>query len=142
MNSNHDWCSNLWLIKSPALRAIRLKIVYKNVYSNERRFRFGLTDSPDCKICGEVETVQHQLFDCSNARAMREIVQNNYNLDFENLESLIIPGKNPNDEIIKSILLKMLIQIDRSEGISEEGFKSIVNYSNRIEQMITEKSNY
>ena len=73
---------------------------------------------------------------------MREIVQNNYNLDLENLESLIIPGKNPKDEIIKSILLKMLIQIDRSEGISEEAFKSMVNYFNKIEQMITEKSNY
>ena len=73
---------------------------------------------------------------------MREIVQNIYNLDFENLESLIIPGKNPKDEIIKSILLKMLIQIDRSEGISEEGFKSMVKYFNKIEQMISEKSNY
>jgi hypothetical protein len=140
MNSSHDWCSNLWLIKSPALRAIRLKIVYKNVYSNERRFRFGLTDSPDCRICGEVETVQHQLFDCVNARAMRDIVQNSFNLNFENLESLIIPGKNPNDEIIKSVLLKMLIQIDRSEGVSEEGFKSMVQYFNKIEQMISEKT--
>jgi len=142
MNSSHDWCSNLWQIKSPALRAIRLKIVYKNVYSNERRFRFGLTDSPNCRICGEVETVQHQLFDCSNARAMREKVQNIYNMDFENLESLIIPGTNPNDEIVKSVLLKMLIQIDRSEGLSGEGFQSIVNYYKKVEQVIVEKSNY
>jgi hypothetical protein len=73
---------------------------------------------------------------------MREIVQNIYNLDFENLESLIIPGKNPSEEIIKSILLKMLIQIDRSEGISEEGFKSMVKYYEKIEQIIVEKSNY
>ena len=94
----------------------------------ERRFRFGLTDSPNCRICGEAETIQHQLFHCSNARALREKVQNTDNLDFENLESLIIPGKNPNDEIIKSVLLKMLLQIDRSEGLSGDGFQSIVNY--------------
>jgi len=27
----------LWLIKSPSLRAIRLKVLYKDIYSNERR---------------------------------------------------------------------------------------------------------
>lgn len=36
----------------------------------------------------------------------------------------------------------MLIQIDRTEGISEEGFKSIVKYYEKIEQIIVEKSNY
>ena len=138
MNSTHEWCPNLWLIKSPALRAIRIKIMYKNVYSNERRFRFGLTDSPDCRICGEVETVQHQLFDCINARTLRQLVNNIYRLDFQNLESLIIPEKNPNDEIIKSVLLKMLIQIDRSEGISEEGLKSMVKYYEKIEEIVAE----
>ena len=141
MNNSHDWCSNLWLIKSPALRAIRLKILYKNVYSNERRFRFGLTDSPECQICKEVETVQHQLFDCRNARAMRQLVQSNYGLEFENLESLIIPGKNSREEMIKSVLLKMLIQINRSEGITEEGFKSMVKYFDKIEQMIEDNRN-
>jgi hypothetical protein len=138
MNSTHEWCSNLWLIKSPALRAIRLKILYKNVYSNERRFRFGLTTSPNCRICDEIETVQHQLFDCINARAMRQLVCNNYNLQFENFESLIIPGRNSKEEMIKSVLLKMLIQIDRSEGISEDGFKAMVKYFETIEKIIKE----
>jgi len=139
MNSTHEWCPNLWLIKSPALRAIRIKVMYKNVYSNERRFRFGITDSPDCRICGEVETVQHQLYECINARALRHLVKNIYSLEFQNLESLIIPGKNPNEEIVKSVVLKMLIQIDRSSGISEEGLKSIVKYYEKIEEIIAEK---
>jgi hypothetical protein len=139
MNSSHDWCSNLWLIRSPVLRATRLKIMYKNVYSNERRFRFGLADSPDCQICGNVETVQHQLFECRNACTLRELVKNTYNLEFENLESVIIPGRNAHEEIVKSVLLKMLIQIDRSVGITEEGFKSMVKYFNTIEQIVVEK---
>jgi hypothetical protein len=139
MNSSHDWCSNLWLIKSPILRSIRLKIMYKNVYSNERRFRFGLTNSPNCQICGQVETVHHQLYDCRNANALRQMVFDSYNLAFENLETIIIPGRNTQDEIIKSVLLKMLIQIDRSAGISEGEFKSLVNYYERIEQIVAEK---
>ena len=139
MNSSHDWCSNLWLIRSPVLRATRLKIMYKNVYSNERRFRFGLADSPDCQICGSVETVQHQLFECRNACTLRELVKYTYNHEFENLESVIIPGKNIHEEIVKSVLLKMLIQIDRSVGITEEGFKSVVKYFNTIEQIVVER---
>jgi len=38
-----------WLIKSPALRAIKLKIGYKDVFSNERRHRFKLTDSSELR---------------------------------------------------------------------------------------------
>ena len=139
MNSSHDWCSNLWLIKSPVLRALRLKILYKNVYSNERRCRFGLADSPNCQICGGVETVKHQLFECRNACDLRDLVKNTYNYEFENLESVLIPGKNAQEEIVKSVLLKCLIQIDRSAGIAEEGLKSMVTYFNTIEKIVQER---
>jgi hypothetical protein len=69
---------------------------------------------------------------------MRQLVCNNYNLQFENFESLIIPGRNSKEELIKSVLLKMLIQIDRSEGISEDGFKAMVKYFETIEKIIKE----
>ena len=109
------------------------------MYSNERRCRFGLTDSPSCQICGGVETVQHQLFECRNACALRVLVKNTYNYEFENLESVIIPGKNAHEEMIKSVMLKSLIQIDRSAGFTEEGLKSMVNYFLTIEKIVSEK---
>ena len=43
--------------------------------------------------------------------------------------------------MIKSVLLKILIQIDRSEGIPEEGFKLMVNYFDQIEQMTEDNRN-
>ena len=33
-------------------------------YYNEKRFRFGLTDNPNCPRCDEIETLSHKLFDC------------------------------------------------------------------------------
>ena len=60
----------LWKIRNPVLRSYRLKLMYKDIYCNERRARFNLCDSPNCPICGELETVTHQLFDCKNAKRM------------------------------------------------------------------------
>ena len=57
----------LWKIRNPILRNYRLKVMYKDVYCQERRHRFKLSDSPMCLCCGEIETVQHQLYDCPNA---------------------------------------------------------------------------
>ena len=51
-NIQNTW-HNLWCIKNPTLRAIRLKILYKDVWSNERRHRMGITSNSDCVICGE-----------------------------------------------------------------------------------------
>ena len=61
INSKHNLCSNLWLIKSPLFIAIQLKNFEKNMYSDDRPFRVGLADTPDCQICLDAETMQHQL---------------------------------------------------------------------------------
>ena len=68
-NIQNTW-HNLWLIKNPILRSIRLKILYKDVWTNEKRLKLKMTNDDKCVICGEVETVFHQLFTCSNARRL------------------------------------------------------------------------
>ena len=65
----------LWKIRNPSLRNIRLKVLYKDVYCQERRNRFGLADSPFCEICNSVEDVQHQLFDCKNSKRMWQLYE-------------------------------------------------------------------
>ena len=47
---------NLWKISNPILRSCRLKIIYKDVFCQQRRFKFGLTDSPLCEV---QETITH-----------------------------------------------------------------------------------
>ena len=66
---------NLWLIKNPMLRAVRLKILYKEIWTNEKRFRLYMVGDDKCVVCGETETVFHQLFVCKNARNLWEIVR-------------------------------------------------------------------
>jgi len=65
--------SKTWLYKIRKLTSVRhrnlmLRIAHGDVYSNERKFRFGLVESPDCTRCGNVDTTTHKLFECEALR--------------------------------------------------------------------------
>ena len=111
--------TNIWAIKHPNLRAIRLKVIYKDIFSNERRHRFGIGASPLCEVCGAVESVEHHLHLCPNAIRMWELYQRITGEKIDSLVDIILCSTNLESEIIKSTLLKALIQIDRSKSLPE-----------------------
>ena len=43
--------SNIWKIKNPRVGSIRLKVLYKDVFSNERPTRLGISNSNKCIVC-------------------------------------------------------------------------------------------
>ena len=140
VNSKHDQVSsgdhedkqcffNLWKIRNPVLRNCRLKVLYKDIFCHERRHRFGISDSPFCKICKNTETVQHQLYECNNAKRMWMVFENIFSVQI-NYKSIIIVGPDKCQELVKSLLIKLLIQIDRSE------FVSISQIYKRIHQVL------
>ena len=104
---------NIWAIKHPTLRGYRLKVIYKDVFSNERRFRFGMCDSPLCQ-CGNIETIGHQLLQCNNAHRMWLLYKDITGCEITNLKDVISCSSNIPNEIIKSVIIKRLVQIDRS----------------------------
>ena len=111
--------ANLWKIKNPALRAVRLKVTYKDVFSNERRHRFGLTNSAACEICSAIESVEHQLFACANANRMWSLFQRMTGASVASLLDVLLCTLEVEHEIVKSVLVKALIQIDRSKNITD-----------------------
>jgi ferredoxin len=113
-----------WKIKHPTLRNYRYKTILKDIFSRERMKRFGMIDSEQCEICGACETVQHQLFDCPNALKIRQFASNimpGFNVN--DLYSLIQVGNDKKCELLKCIIIKFLIQIDRSKGATFEMFQ-------------------
>ena len=58
------WCNKVRKLSSVRHKTTILKIAHGDVYSNERKYRFGLTDSPNCARCQQVETVEHKMKDC------------------------------------------------------------------------------
>ena len=139
-NSLSTW-NNLWQIKNPTLRAIRLKILYKDVWSQEKRHRLGVSSSENCVICGTTEDVLHQLFVCKNAKRFWDIYftvidnknDSNQMRDFSDYLALIDVSNNLLNEIIKAAIFKMLIQIDRSSSLTDNQIKSGISYWIRIE---------
>ena len=118
-----DHFQNIWTIKNPTLRAIRLKVSYKDIFANERRFRFKMSDSPLCECCGSIETVEHQLATCINATRIWDLYHSLTGSRINSLYEVIRCGTDLSLEIVKSVLLKALIQIDRSSRISDRALR-------------------
>ena len=135
-----NWQSHLWRIKNPHLRAYRLKLLYKDIFSNERRFRFKLTDSSNCTICGQVETVTHQLFECRNAQRLWSMFNTITGKVVGSMLEVIMCTKEREIEIVKSIIIKWLIQIDRSNGKDLGTLKREIKHYFQVEACVDNKS--
>ena len=139
----HTW-QHLWQIKNPVLRAIRLKVLYKDIWCLEKRHKLGITSSSLCTSCGESESAIHQLFFCHNAKriwniGMQIMNVNDFYYNIESFVKLIEVTNNSINEIIKSAIFKLLIQIDRSNGLSDLDIYRNIKYWISIELVAISK---
>ena len=90
-------------------------------------------------ICSASETVEHQLLTCPNAQSF----WNHYYLftaqQVHSLEDIITASQSTAIEIVKSIILKKLIQIDRSSGLPMSVVKQECLYFLRLEIIVNRK---
>jgi hypothetical protein len=132
--------NRIWANKIPSLRHARLKVLYKDIYSNERRFRFGIASSSACAICNDIETVEHQLFTCQNAKKIWGFFTRLTSTNISTFCNVLRIESSPAIEIVKCIALKRLIQIDRSSTVTEVGFYQECLYHLNVE-LIVRKNN-
>ena len=81
------------------------------MFSNKRRFKFGIIDNKDCPICGEIETKEHQLIFCRNASRLWDIAKSlQIHADGVNHgPNFILVTNDIHYEILKSVIFKMLL---------------------------------
>jgi len=124
----------IWLLGYPKLIAIRLKLIHRNLFPNSRRFKAKLTDSPNCEICGEEETVEHMLFECENAKRLwilyGEICEGEVP---DNLYDAIIFYEPVWIEIVKTLILKSLIGINRGSHLNIVKLRNLIDGYRRVE---------
>ena len=116
MLENNQFWFNLWKIRNPILGNYRLKVLYKDIFCQLRRYQFGLINSPMCLVCKETETVQHQLFECRNGKRMWNI----YYMIFSEttlFKKIVMVELCAVTELVKAVILRLLMQIDRSEHV-------------------------
>ena len=59
---NYFTCVNK--LTSVAHKNIILRALHGDIYTNERLFRFGMIDDPQCDRCEGIDTLQHRLGEC------------------------------------------------------------------------------
>lgn len=110
-----NW-NNLWRIGHPMLRAIRYKVMLRDIYSKERLYRYKIADNDLCIHCNKKETVEHQIFECDNANRLWKLVTAVTGININCYEDILEIQSEPLSEVIICCTLKMLVQIDRSIG--------------------------
>ena len=141
---------NLWLIKNPTLRAIRLKVLHKDIWTNEKCFRFKIAEDDRCIICGESETIFHQLFICRNAHrlwdTLEKVLGSECPSNDRQYAQCISVSQDYLVETIKSCIFKLLIQIDRSKDMTNAQVNRYLMYWIKIEldaiNRLYNKNNY
>ena len=86
---NEEWLGNIWKMKHPTLRHNRYKAILKDILSREQMKRFGMVGNDSCEMCGRTEMVVHQLFECTNARKLREFSSTLEGVEINTLYDLI-----------------------------------------------------
>ena len=61
------WLFNLGKITSTAHKNNILLTCHGAIYTRERRYRYGLSETPTCPRCEEIETIKHKVFECNYA---------------------------------------------------------------------------
>jgi hypothetical protein len=138
LNVDRKSIHNIWSIKNPTLRNVRLKVLYKNIYSNQRRFNFRLTDSSACAICGEAESVEHQLLICPNAQTFWNYYSQFTSQRINSFEDILSASQSTAVELVKSVILRKLIQIDRSSGQPMNAVQQECLYYLRLESIVNQ----
>ena len=127
---------NIWKLKQPGLRAIRLKVCLKDVFANERRHRFGIADSPNCPVCDQIESVDHQLIDCANAKRLWQIFNQCTGVAIRSMKDIIVCNELQEIEVLKSSIVKLLLQIDRSKNLVNKAAAQWCAHFLRIEATV------
>ena len=70
-----------WLYKLNRLTSVRhksllLRIAHGEIYTKEKLYRYNLTDTDRCHICGDIETLNHKFITCTYAERIWECVGN------------------------------------------------------------------
>ena len=94
--------------------------------------RFGMIADDKCAICNEIETVEHQLYDCTNAKRVREYGTATNGTRIDTFYDMLSCGTDKKEEDTKAIIIKCLIQIDRSRNLTLESFRRMVGFYKSI----------
>jgi exonuclease III len=124
--------------KSEHLRMIKYRFLHCDIFCKQRMFKFKMCDNDKCDYCGNVESIKHLMWDCGRARNVWGCANRILSLcgiqQVTNYNNLFT-GVNPTNLVLEAMITKvtqLIIQIDRSNDISEQKLKSEIIFLGKM----------
>lgn len=111
------WGMSLKKVKCVKHKSILLRTAHGDIYTKEKLYRFGLIDSPLCPRCGQVETLEHKIFECPYSsriwqyafnitNQLRPITSNN-----ESIEQMVLGATLSTHPLVLSVHAEIINRI-------------------------------
>jgi hypothetical protein len=132
---------------SMSQRIFKFRLLHLDIFTRQRMFKFKMTDSENCEICGETETIKHAIWDCIRAKEVWDIFKRMLgDLEINNevtFESLFI-GFKPTNAIVETMITRLtqsILSYDRSSHLGRQAIINIlINYA-QLNKSIKYKKN-
>ena len=111
-------------------KIFKFRLLHLDIFTKQRMFKFKMTNSDQCDICGEVETLKHAIWDCRRARVAWGTFDNiltALGLPITISFNTLFIGLNPTNGKIETMITKLtqtLLSFDRSTMLSEHSIRN------------------
>jgi exonuclease III len=126
--------------KNAKLRNIYFRLIHKDFFTHVRMKKFNMTTTDKCPRCGEVETIQHLLWECLQVKLIWKIYNNlmvkvnKTDEQINDYKQIYEVGKTSGTALIKIKVIQELIQIRRPMNWNMENLKKLVTDLVNIEK--------
>jgi hypothetical protein len=121
------------MCKNSKLRNIYFRLIHRDFFTHVRMKKYKMTNSDRCPRCGQVETINHLLWECVHVRNIWSIY-NSLMIKLGKVKECVLEyddvyktGEFQSIVIIKIKLIQELIQIERPKNWNNEKLKSMIN---------------
>ena len=111
---------------------------------SERRFKFKISESPNCEYCGEIESVKHRIWDCDRSKScweyFNQLTEQFNESAYATYESVIL-GSNKPEQVLEEIIvliLRMIMAVDRSNFIEQDQIKKAIKNKYSLDKMVSD----
>ena len=121
-NESLSYMNKVRKLTSTRHKNIILKYLHGEVYTNERLVRFGLSDDPNCALCGQNDSLDHRLTSCQRTinlvEAIEEKTRSLRNIDVSNHDNLmrIFAAYNDTDLATLAIHAELLMYLSSNKN--------------------------
>ena len=129
-------------IKVPRDRFFKYRILHGDVFCNDRKYRFRMSDSPNCEFCGEVENVKHLVWTCQRSRDCWEyfnrITAGHGEGNYATYETVVMGAVKPVRvlEEIVVLILRLIMTKDRSNSIEQVAIQNSIKTKYSSEKIL------